>query len=248
MRQRIAAVALPVLGAALVIALWHGAIAWFKLPPFILPTLPSILARMIADADLLAAAVGVTLFEAFSGYLVGAALGIGLAVLFVLVPRLEGALVPPLVAVNSVPTVAYAPLALLWFGIGPLSKIVVVALVVSFTLLLNTLHGLKRTDPAAIALLRSFGAGRWRVMTTLRLPGALPAIANGLRVAVVRSMIIAIVTEMLGAYRGIGWMIYEGTQQMDFLRVWAAVGVGSLASMAFYGAVSWLDRRFVWWR
>ncbi|MBV8169367.1 MAG: ABC transporter permease subunit [Alphaproteobacteria bacterium] len=240
--------ALPLAGAALVIVLWHGAIAAFKLPPFILPSLPSILARMAADADLLVAAIGVTLFEAVAGYLAGAALGIALAVQVVLMPRLEGALVPPLVAVNSVPTVAYAPLALLWFGIGPLSKIVVVAVVVSFTLLLNTLHGLKRADPAAIALLRSFGAGRWRVMTTLRFPGALPAIANGLRVAVVRSMIIAIVTEMLGAYRGIGWMIYEGTQQMDFLRVWAAVGVGSLASMAFYGLVSWLDRRFVWWR
>ncbi len=85
-------------------------------------------------------------------------------------------------------------------------------------------------------------------MRRLRLPSALPSIANGLRVGVVRSMIIAIVTEMLGAYRGIGWMIYEGTQQMDFLRVWAAVAVGSCASMAFYGLVSWLDRRFVWWR
>lgn len=248
MKARVAALALPLLGAALVIALWHGAIAWFKLPPFILPSLPSILARMVTDAPLLGAAIGVTLFEAVTGYLCGAAFGIALAVLFVLVPRLEGALVPPLVAINSVPTVAYAPLALLWFGIGPLSKIVVVTLVVSFTLLLNTLHGLKRADPAAIALLRSFGATRWGVMRKLRLPGALPSIANGLRVAVVRSMIIAIVTEMLGAYRGIGWMIYEGTQQMDFLRVWAAVGVGSLASMAFYGVVSWLDRRFVWWR
>jgi NitT/TauT family transport system permease protein len=247
-RRLVETCALPLAGAALVIAAWHGAIAWFALPPFILPSMPSILAKMIVDADLLAAAVGVTLFEALCGYAIGATLGIALAVVFVLLPRLEGAAVPPLVAVNSVPTVAYAPLALLWFGIGPLSKIVVVGLVVSFTLLLNTLHGLKRADPAAIALLRSFGANSWRVMTTLRLPGALPAIANGLRVAVVRSMIIAIVTEMLGAYRGIGWMIYEGTQQMDFLRVWAAVGVGSLASMAFYGAVSWLDRRFIWWR
>jgi NitT/TauT family transport system permease protein len=239
---------LPLLGLALVIGVWHGAIAWFALPPFILPTLPSILARMATDIVPLGAAVAMTLFEAFSGFALGTALGISFAVLFVLVPRLGAVAVPILVAINSVPTVAYSPLALLWFGIGPVSKIVMVALVVGFTLLLNTLHGLKRADPAAIALLRSFGAGSWGVMLKLRLPGALPAIANGLRVGVVRSMIIAIVTEMLGAYRGIGWMIYEGTQTMDFLRVWAAVAVGSLASMAFYGAIGWLDRRFVWWR
>jgi NitT/TauT family transport system permease protein len=239
---------LPLLGFTLVVALWHGAIVWFALPPFILPTLPSILARMASDVLPLGAAVGVTLFEAFVGFALGSAIGVALAVTFVLLPRLEAVAVPVLVAINSVPTVAYSPLALLWFGIGPGSKIVMVALVVGFTLLLNTLHGLKRADPAAIALLRSFGAGSAGIMLKLRLPGALPAIANGLRVGVVRSMIIAIVTEMLGAYRGIGWMIYEGTQTMDFLQVWAAVAVGSLASMGFYGAIAWLDRRFVWWR
>ncbi len=239
---------LPLLGLALVVVVWHGAIAWFALPPFILPSMPSIVARMASDAGPLGAAVAVTLFEAFGGFVLGTAIGVSVAILFVLLPRLDATALPILVAINSVPTVAYSPLALLWFGIGPTSKIVMVALVVGFTLLLNTLHGLKRADPAAIALLRSFGAGPWGIMRRLRLPGALPAIANGLRVGVVRSMIIAIVTEMLGAYRGIGWMIYEGTQTMDFLQVWAAVAVGSLASMAFYGAISWLDRRFIWWR
>jgi NitT/TauT family transport system permease protein len=239
---------LPLLGFALVVALWHGAIAWFALPPYILPSMPSIFARMASDALPLGAAVGMTLLEALGGFALGAVLGIACAILFVLLPRLEAVALPILVAINSVPTVAYSPLALLWFGIGPVSKIVMVMLVVGFALLLNALHGLKRADPAAIALLRSFGAGPWGVMLTLRLPGALPAIANGLRVGVVRSMIIAIVTEMLGAYRGIGWLIYQGTQTMDFLQVWAAVAVGSLASMAFYGAIGWLDRRFVWWK
>lgn len=248
MRAALQAALMPLLGFALVAAIWHGAIAWFALPPYILPSMPSILARLVGDALPLSAAMGVTLAEALAGFVLGSALGISFAMLFVLLPRLEDGALPILVAINSVPTVAYSPLALLWFGVGPMSKIVMVTVVVGFTLMLNTLHGLKRTDPAAIALLRSFGAGPWRVMRTLRLPGALPAIANGLRVGVVRSMIIAIVTEMLGAYRGIGWMIYEGTQTMDFLRVWAAVAVGSLASMACYAAVGWLDRRFVWWR
>src|SRR5581483_4689302 len=113
-------------------------------------------------------------------------------------------------------------------------KVALVTLVVGFTVLLNTLAGLRSCDPAAVALLRSFGAGRARVLRLLLLPHAMPGFFTGLRVATVRSMIIAIVTEMLGAYRGLGWAIYEATTQMDFLKLWAAVGVASLVSIAFY--------------
>ena len=85
-------------------------------------------------------------------------------------------------------------------------------------------------------------------MVLLRLPAALPSIMNGLRVAVVRSMIIAIVAEMLAAYKGLGWTIFEATQQVDFLRAWAAIAVASAASMAWYGVVNWIDQRYVFWK
>jgi NitT/TauT family transport system permease protein len=96
--------------------------------------------------------------------------------------------------------------------------------------------------------LRSFGVGPVRQMVMLRLPAALPAIMVGLRVAVARSVIVAIAAEMIGAYKGLGWTIFEATQQIDFLRVWAAIALASAASMAFYGVVNWIDRRFVFWK
>ena len=100
---------------------------------------------------------------------------------------------------------------------------------------------------AAIGLLRSFGGSTAGIMWRLALPTALPAIMTGMRVSTVRSMIIAIVAEMLGAYRGLGWMIYQSVQQIDFLAVWATIFVASLASLIFFGLISWLERRVVFW-
>jgi NitT/TauT family transport system permease protein len=97
-------------------------------------------------------------------------------------------------------------------------------------------------------LLRSFGAGPLGVLWRLRLPTALPAIMVGLRVSTVRSMIVAIVTEMLGSQKGLGWTIFEAVLQIDFLRVWAAIMVASLISLGFFATVSVLERRVVFWR
>jgi NitT/TauT family transport system permease protein len=96
--------------------------------------------------------------------------------------------------------------------------------------------------------MKSFGASPLGIMRRLRLPAAMPSVVSGLRVAVPRSMIVAIVGEMLGAYKGLGRVIYESTQQVDLLNVWAAVLFASLASMLLYGFLVWIDRKLVWWR
>jgi NitT/TauT family transport system permease protein len=153
----------------------------------------------------------------------------------VLVPVLRRVLVPLLVAVNSVPVVAYAPLALLWFGNGAVSKLVMVTFVAGFTVFVAALSGFERVDPAAANLLRSFGAGRLGVLWRLRMPTALP-------------LIVAIVTEMLGAYRGLGWTIFQAVLQIDFLLVWAAIVVASAMSLIFFGLVGAAGRRVVFWR
>ena len=237
-----------VVGAILIITLWQGSVTLFNLPPYVLPGLGAILGEIVARRSILLQGLMMTGAEALAGFAIGVAVGVGLAIAIIMLPRIERPLMPVIVGINSVPVVAYAPLMLIWFGIGPASKIAMASIAVGFVMLLNAMQGLKATDPAAIGLLRSFGAGSLRILMKLRLPMAMPSIVNGLRVGVVRSVLVVIVSEMLGAYQGLGWTIYESTQQTDFLRVWSAVFTASAGSLLLYGLLVAIDRRLVWWR
>ena len=168
--------------------------------------------------------------------------------LITLIPGARGFVLPTATGINAVPVIAYSPLILLWFGIGMASKIAMVALAVSFTVFLSALAGFDRVDRRAVDLLRSFGAGRLTVLRRLRLPAALPLIAAGMRVSTVRSVIVAIVTEMLGAYDGLGWTIFQAVLQIDFVEVWSAIFVASAISLAFFGLVALAERKLIFWR
>ena len=237
----------PVLAAVLILAAWEGAIAWFGLPNFVLPSPREILAMAAANPAQLLQDTSTTVFEALAGYVAGAVLGMGLAILFVSFARIERFTLPVYVMINSVPMIAYGPLAVIWLGIGSASKIVLILIAVSYTVLVNALAGLRNCDPGAIALLRSFGASERTILQKLRLPGAMPAVFSGLRVAVVHATILAVVLEMLGAKAGLGWSIYKSTQMMNFVEAWVAVGASVIVSLVIYSFVSWVGRRAVWW-
>jgi len=243
------AISLPlqrgILGAVLLLAAWAGVARGFHLPAYTLPAVSDILAGTIANRKVLLDAALYTVSEALLGYGLGAMIGIALAVLIALAPRIRGVALPAATAINSVPVVAWSPLILLWFGVGIASKIVMVAFVVSFTVFLSTLAGLDRVDRRAIDLMRSFGAGRLSILWRLRLPTALPLMAAGLRVSTVRSIIVAIVTEMLGAYGGLGWVIFQAVLQIDFVRVWSAIFVASAASLTFFALIGFAERRII---
>jgi NitT/TauT family transport system permease protein len=246
--QRSLPVQRGILGALLLIVLWEGVARGFHLPAYVLPAMSDVLLGVWSKRTMLAEAASYTLSEALLGYVLGAVIGIGLAVVLSLIPRVRGFVLAAVMAVNSVPVVAYSPLILLWFGIGLTSKVVMVALAVSFTLFLSTLAGLDRVDRRSVDLMRSFGAGRLTLLWRLRLPTALPLIMAGLRVSTVRSIIVAIVTEMLGAYSGLGWVIYQAVLQIDFVQVWSAIVVASAASLLFFGLVGLAERRLLFWK
>ena len=235
-------------GIALLMVAWEATVWVFAIPHYILPPMSGILVMAVTEWRILLAAASVTVLEVIAGLGLGTVIGVAIAILLVVVPRAKPLVLPPLVAINSVPSVAYAPLAQLWFGMGVEGKIFMVAFVVSYTILLNTLDGLERVDNAAVNLLKSFGAGRGAIMWRLRLPSAAAATATGIRISVVRGMIIAVVTEMLGAYRGLGWIVFQSVQQVDYLRVWAAVLATSITSLALFAIVSAGERKLVFWR
>ncbi|SON56805.1 putative aliphatic sulfonates transport permease protein SsuC [Hartmannibacter diazotrophicus] len=237
-----------VAGLAALLLVWEGSVRLFDIPTFVLPGPFAILGTMVLKSGSLLPQLAITLGEALGGFGIGSVIGLAFAIVLVLAPPLERALLPIVVMLNSVPSVAFVPLALIWFGLGVSSKIALAALAVSFAVLLNALQGLKKPEAESINLMRSFGAGPLGILWRLRLPAAMPAIVTGLRVGLARSTIAVIVAEMMGAYAGIGQVIYQSTAQIDYLAVWAAVFLSSLGSLALYGVLTLIDNRLVWWR
>ncbi|SJZ32454.1 NitT/TauT family transport system permease protein [Enhydrobacter aerosaccus] len=236
------------IGGLMLLGGWEAATRLFKLPAYVLPPVSGIVEAIVERRAALLAAAGYTASEALIGYAIGCAVGIGLAMLLALFPRPRRAFVSMATAVNSIPVVGYAPLLLLWFGTGIASKIAAVAFAVSFVVFISTLSGLDRVDKRAVDLMRSFGAGKVSILWRLQLPTALPLIAAGMRVSTVRSIIIAIVVEMLGAYGGLGWVIYQAVMQIDFVQVWAAIFVASAISLLFFNLIGLAEWKLVFWR
>ncbi len=235
------------LGVAVLFAA-EVAVNIFRVPPYIVPAPSAIARHLVGDLPTLGRAAIVTTVEAVSGYLIGALLGVAAALATFYVPRLERWILPGMILVNSVPSAALAPLVVLYAGVGPVSKIVVVALVTFFVTYLNVQRGLESVDRGAVSLMQVFGASELAILWKLRAPTALPYLFTALKVSTVRSMLVTIVAEMLGAYAGLGHVIMETSIVMDNVRLWAAVVLGSLVSITFFLMVSLIEKRVVSWR
>jgi NitT/TauT family transport system permease protein len=235
-------------GALMLVVIWEGAVRLFHLPAYVLPGVVDILKSVADQKNTLFDAAAITFGEALAGYVIGSLTGVLLAILLNLQPTLKRWCLPAAIAINSVPVVAYAPLILLWCGMGAESKIVMASLAVGFTVFLSAMTGLEQANQKSIDLLRSFGASRLALIWRLQLPAALPLIASAMRVSTTRSMIVAIVTEMLGAYGGLGWVIYQAVLQIDFVQVWSAIFVASAVSLAFFAVISVAERKVIFWK
>jgi NitT/TauT family transport system permease protein len=235
-------------GAVMLVVIWEGSVRLFDLPAYVLPGVLEILKSVADQKSILIDAAAITFMEALAGYIIGSVAGVLLAVLLTLQPTLKRWCLPAAIAINSVPVVAYAPLILLWCGMGAESKIVMASLAVGFTVFLSAMTGLDQANQRSIDLLRSFGASRLGLIWRLQLPAALPLIASAMRVSTTRSMIVAIVTEMLGAYGGLGWVIYQAVLQIDFVQVWSAIFVASAVSLAFFAIISAAERKVIFWK
>lgn len=235
------------LGVALLLLSWELSTRMFSLPHYILPPVSEIVIGMSANARLLFNSVLITAGEAVGGLGLGTLFGVLLAMLVTVMPRIRNVILSFGTVFNSVPVICLSPLLLLWFGMGAQSKVAMVTITVTLMIFLSALGGLDRVDNRAVALLRSFGSGRISIMWRLRLPTAAPLILAGVRVAVVRSMAIAIAAEMLGAHGGLGWVIFQAVLRVDFIQVWGAIFTASLASLIMFGLVSALERRLVFW-
>jgi len=235
---------------ALGIAAWAGLVAWRQYPIFILPG-PEVVWRklltLLADGSLLRHAQ-VTLTE------VGLGLGLGLTAAFALGyllgkhPTVERLLAPYLVASQSVPIVAVAPLLVIWFGSGLTSKVLVCALITFFPTLVNTMVGVRQVDEDLRDLLRSLRAGRWQTFRLLELPAALPVIFGGLKLSVILAVVGAVVGEFVGADAGLGYLINLARGILDTPLLFVAVLALVVIAQLLYLAVAWAEYVALRWQ
>lgn len=228
-----------------VVVVWEAIIRFFEIPIYIMPA-PSNIALSLVNTSYWDNAL-YTLGEAMLGFLLAAVSGIVLGGLIAQFPLAEKTLYPYLIAIQTTPKVAVAPLFIMWFGFGMTSKVIIAATIAFFPILVNVISGLRSTDPARLELMRSLRATRWQIFTMVRLPGALPMIFAGLNIAIIFSILGAIVGEFLGSRKGLGNAIMQMNVNLDTAGVFATLFVLSAIGVCLHVLMGFLQRKALFW-
>ncbi|HET7009789.1 MAG TPA: ABC transporter permease [Anaerolineales bacterium] len=246
----LATLAFRLLPAILALAAWELASRWSNWPPFLLPgpaDVASTFVQVVRDGSL-QRHTAVTLLEVIVGLTLGSLLALGLAYPLARSRRADRLLSPYIVASQAVPTVAIAPLLVIWFGNGLLSKVLVCALIVFFPVLVNTVVGLRSVPEDLRDLMRSLRATRWQVFRHLEVPSATPSLLGGLKIGATLSVIGAVVGEFVGAEAGLGFLINQARGLYNTPLVFAALATLMTMALALYGLVAVVERLALAWR
>ena len=206
------------------------------------------LTTIMTDRELIGMHAGRTIRKRSIGFAVAGVLGISLGFAMDAWPLARRVLYPPLIGSQTVPIIAIAPLLVIWFGYDIMPKVMVVALVCFFPMVVSTIDGLANIDPDYTNLVRAMGGDEREVLRRVRIPGALPSIFSGARIAVTYSVIGAIVGEWVGASRGLGIYMVRAADQMLTERVFAAIVLCAVLSIAFFLLIAGIERLAVPWR
>ena len=240
-------VAPPIVMFILVAAVWEWAVAFYQIPPYILPSPVRIFESLVKDQGSILRHSGITLFEAVSGFLIGSFLGAVLGTAFAYSRLFAQSLLPYVIAANTIPVVAIAPIILIWFGHGIPSKIAVTAFLSFFPLALNMMKGLRSYDPIIMDVFHVSAASNWQRFIKMRLPSSLPYVFVGLKLNVTFSVIGAIIAEFVQADRGLGFVIMTAYRTLNMPRLWAAMLVSAAAGILFFALVALAERWIIPW-
>jgi NitT/TauT family transport system permease protein len=235
------------------VAAWEAVVRNIDLRGFPLPTPSAIVTALVENWTSgrwpLGKAAGATLFEALGGLAIGTGLGAVVALLTARFATAREVLLPVAVGASAVPIIAFAPLMNNWFGVlNPLSKMMIVAVLVFFPVVVNVTRGLTQVEPAALELLRSYAASEWTVLRVLRLPNALPYFFTALKIGTTLSLIGAIVGEYFGGSNDVlGRVIVQSASALRFDVTWAAIILAAVTGIAMYLAIVAIERAIIPW-
>jgi len=232
------------------VVVWSLVVRWSDLPAFVLPSPLTVWHKFVLtlkDGSLLVN-TWVTLKEVLAGLLAGSFFAVLIGYFLSRSTTLEKLISPLLVAGQAVPTVAIAPILIIWFGSGISSKVLICALTVFFPILVNTIIGLRSVPVPLHNLMQSMHANRWQVFKMLEVPASLPVLLGGLRIGATLSVIGAVVGEFVGSDQGLGFLINLGRGQYDMALVFVSIFTLMLLALALYGFVVISEHFSMPWR
>ena len=230
-----------------VIGLWEWVVAANDIPHWKLPSPHSIAEELWSSRSLLLRHTWVTLKEVLIGFSIALTGGVLLAGLIHQSRTLERVIYPSVIASQTIPIIVIAPLLLIWLGYGMQHKVIVVALISFFPIVVNSVDGLKSADPDMIRLLRTLGASQWQVFTKVQVPNSLPFMFSGIKIAITVSVIGAVIGEWVGSSEGLGYLAIRSKSQFLSERVYATVVLLSLMGIALFLIVGVLERVLLPW-
>jgi NitT/TauT family transport system permease protein/putative hydroxymethylpyrimidine transport system permease protein len=237
----------PVLLMLFILASWEALVRLLGIPTFVLPTPTQILATVFSDRAIIFRHMLVTLFEIVSGYALAAVLGFVVSLATVYSTAFRRGALPLIVAAQTIPVIAIAPILVIWFGYNAVPRIIITALVAFFPLTISFVTGLQSVTPDFVSFFRSLNASEVQIFLKLRLPNGLANIFAGLKVATTLAVVGATISEWVGASEGIGYLMAQDTAQINTTRVFASLVVLGVFGMAFFAAVGLAERVAMPW-
>ena len=236
---------LAILAHVLLIAAWYLFVEIGKVPTFVMPSPQATLAALFTGNYRWFDNILVTAVEIYGGYVLAVVVGVAIALSFSWSRVWENAMMPLLVSLNMIPKVALGPLIIVWFSYGMLPNMLIAFSIGVFPIVLTTARGLREVEPELLDLVRSLRGSKWQVFTKIQLPGALPYIFSGMKVAAVLAVAGAIVGEFLGSEKGLGYLMLQVQVTLDTAAMFMAVILITLLGVLLYGLVLVLERLMV---
>ena len=236
-----------ILGIVLLI-IWEFSAVMGWLPQFIIPAPSQILMSLISQREALFYNSLITLVQALVGLFFGIILAFVLAIGMDNIPLVRKAIYPYLIVSQTIPTVAIAPILVLWLGYGMLPKVVLVILTTLFPIVINILEGFSSVDKDAVNLLELMGANYWQILYHVKLPASLSFFFSGLKISVSYAFVGSVIAEWLGGFEGLGVYMIRAKNAFSYSNMFAAIVVISVVSLLLLGIVSLVERWVTPWQ
>lgn len=242
----------PYLLAALLLlgllTMWEVSVSLFRVPAFVLPAPSRIAARLVSDFSLLFGHFLVTLEEVALGFTLALISAFALALAIFYNKTIEGALYPLVIFLQNMPLFAIAPLLKLWLGFTIWPKVTIAALIAFFPIVVNTVDGLRATDPDLIDLFRILGASKRQILQKVQFPSALSFIFSGARVGITLSVVGSVIGEWVGAQAGLGYLMLRANATLKIDLVFATILWLAALGVLLFGLLTLLERWVMPWR